>query len=298
MRTDKAIKEDVREDIVSDPKIANARTGDPEKDGATALHGTVRRSFQKQIVIKPAKRVHAIEEIKIKSLPGASVEDQDSATRTAYLSKGHTPIRMFDLKGEEKNGHALVADLINFRSQNSGIHGCCVSNLPSVTNAPNSIAIKPSGSKIAIRKMVSTGLHRSADLETPETKCQVTDGNVRSQGYVLRRNAGKLANAAVRSGPEKSVGAQIRTFQQGKSMPFAGQRSSRSLGSKRLACTLINAPVHKCATLLPPLFSSTRHLRPAALQGQLPRQETAGTRAEGCYRGRGRRRAQPPGNTS
>lgn len=201
--SDKALRQDVIDELDFDPSIDAADIGVAVEDGVVSLSGHVATYGEKVTaleIVSSVKGVHAIaDQVEVRPVGSHASADDEIAKRILSMLHWNTSVPEEDIQLVVKRGWVTLKGRVKWRYQADAAVRA-VHRLAGVTGVTDAIEIQPSISAPDIRERIKKALLRDAELDAAGIVVDVDDGTVTLEGRVRtwseRRSAERAAWAA------------------------------------------------------------------------------------------------------
>jgi len=202
MKTDLALQQDVREELLWDPILNTSDIGVAVKDGIVTLTGDVTSYGKKLVAEKAARRVKEVRSVVTElavCLPEEEQRTDEEITEAAWNAMKWSSFVPDDcIRLQVKDGWITIAGEVEWQFQKESA-SAAVRHLMGVHGVSNQIKVRPRITPIIIKDVIKRALERSAGIAADQIQI-VTDG-----GRIVLK--GKVRSWVERKEVERAVWA-------------------------------------------------------------------------------------------
>ena len=186
-RDDKAVRQDVTDELDFDPGIDAAHLGVAVSEGVVMLSGHV-PTYSEKVRIEEAvwhvRGVKAIvDEIEVRPTDTHKTSDEEISKRAVNQITWSTVVPDGAVHVSVRNGFATLSGAVEWQYQKKAAYEA-VRGLAGVRGVSNLIDVKPAASATDIKKRIEDALRRSVEVEAGAVRIAVEDGVVTLEGRI------------------------------------------------------------------------------------------------------------------
>lgn len=207
MKTDRELQEDVINELLWDPKLADiaSKIGVSASRGMVTLSGEVDTYSQKIAAEHAAQRVHGVNvvalDIEVHALPSFAKSDIEIAKMINSAIQWNSLIQNEQIEVMVENGWVTLTGAVSWHFERRAVEAA-VKNITGVKGIINNITLIASelDSRV-IKDKISAAFHRSATIDSASIQVEVNKKSVILRGSVKSRKDKKDAEKAAWSSP-------------------------------------------------------------------------------------------------
>jgi osmotically-inducible protein OsmY len=187
MKTDKALKDDVQDELTWEPRVNATHIGVTVKEGVVTLSGHVPSFAEKYAAEKAAKRVYGVkaiaDELDVKLAGSAIRTDEDVAKACLTALQGDYMVPDEKIKVVIGNGWVTLEGEVDWQYQKDAA-ARAIRYLTGVRGVSNNVKVKPEVSAADVQAQIESAFKRSAEIDASHVAVQTDGGRVTLRGSV------------------------------------------------------------------------------------------------------------------